>query len=42
MNDERYKVNMLTGKVTKKRVVKTKPAVEPVSDSVAAFVDETE
>ena len=38
MNDDRYKVNFLTGKVTKRRVVKTKPAVEPV----APFVDETE
>jgi len=42
MNDERYKVNMLNGKVTKRRVVKTKPAVEPVADSVAAFADENE
>ena len=42
MNDDRYKINFLTGKVTKKRVVKTKPAVEPVADSVAAFADEAE
>jgi len=41
MNDERYKVNMLNGKVTKRRI-KTKPAVDPVPDSVAAFADENE
>ncbi len=41
MNDDRYKINFLTGKVTKRRI-KTKPAVEPVADSVAAFVDENE
>ncbi len=43
MNDpDRYKVNMLSGKVSKRRVKKDKPAVEPVAESVAAFVDENE